>query len=49
MAFVTCENLVKIYKVENLEVVALQGLDLGQRTDPGKRAPLPFLGRPTCF
>ncbi len=28
MAFVTCENLVKIYKVENLEVVALQGLDL---------------------
>jgi ABC-type lipoprotein export system ATPase subunit len=28
MAFVTCENLVKIYKVETLEVVALQGLDL---------------------
>jgi ABC-type lipoprotein export system ATPase subunit len=28
MAFVACENLVKIYKVENLEVVALQGLDL---------------------
>jgi ABC-type lipoprotein export system ATPase subunit len=28
MAFVTCENLVKIYKVDTLEVVALQGLDL---------------------
>ena len=26
--FVTCENLVKIYKVADLEVVALQGLDL---------------------
>ncbi len=26
--FVTCDNLVKIYKVEDLEVVALQGLDL---------------------
>ena len=25
---VTCENLVKIYKVADLEVVALQGLDL---------------------
>ncbi|MGH2478850.1 MAG: ATP-binding cassette domain-containing protein, partial [Ktedonobacteraceae bacterium] len=25
---VTCDNLVKIYKVANLEVVALQGLDL---------------------
>ncbi len=25
---VTCDNLVKIYKVESLEVVALQGLDL---------------------
>ena len=27
-ALVTCENLVKIYKVADLEVVALQGLDL---------------------
>ena len=27
-AFVLCENLVKIYKVAELEVVALQGLDL---------------------
>jgi hypothetical protein len=25
---ILCENLVKIYKVANLEVVALQGLDL---------------------
>ncbi len=25
---VTCDNLVKIYKVADLEVVALQGLDL---------------------
>jgi peptide/nickel transport system ATP-binding protein len=27
-AFVSCDNLVKIYKVADLEVVALQGLDL---------------------
>jgi ABC-type lipoprotein export system ATPase subunit len=27
-AFVACDNLVKIYKVEDIEVVALQGLDL---------------------
>lgn len=27
-AFVSCENLVKIYKVEHIEVLALQGLDL---------------------
>ena len=27
-AFVLCENLVKIYKVDDVEVVALQGLDL---------------------
>lgn len=27
-AFVRCENVVKIYKVEDIEVVALQGLDL---------------------
>ena len=26
--FIECENLVKIYKVADLEVVALQGLDL---------------------
>ena len=26
--FIVCDNLVKIYKVANLEVVALQGLDL---------------------
>jgi ABC-type lipoprotein export system ATPase subunit/bifunctional DNA-binding transcriptional regulator/antitoxin component of YhaV-PrlF toxin-antitoxin module len=26
--FIVCENLVKIYKVANLEIVALQGLDL---------------------
>jgi len=26
--FILCENLVKIYKVDELEVVALQGLDL---------------------
>src|SRR5438445_6705651 len=25
---VTCDNLIKIYKVDDLEVVALQGLDL---------------------
>ena len=25
---ITCENLVKIYKVADLEVIALQGLDL---------------------
>lgn len=28
MPFILCENLVKIYKVDELEVVALQGLDL---------------------
>ncbi|MBK9123689.1 MAG: ABC transporter ATP-binding protein [Chloroflexi bacterium] len=28
MAFIECDNLVKIYKVATLEVVALQGLDL---------------------
>ncbi len=28
MSFIECENLVKIYKVADLEVVALQGLDL---------------------
>jgi ABC-type lipoprotein export system ATPase subunit len=28
MAFIECENLVKIYKVADLEVVALQGIDL---------------------
>ncbi len=28
MAFIECDNLVKIYKVADLEVVALQGLDL---------------------
>src|SRR5215831_2259803 len=27
-AIITCDNLVKIYKVADLEVVALQGLDL---------------------
>ena len=27
-AMVECENLVKIYKTEEIEVVALQGLDL---------------------
>src|SRR6185312_7264951 len=27
-ALIVCDNLVKIYKVANLEVVALQGLDL---------------------
>ena len=27
-AFVICDNLVKIYKIAELEVVALQGLDL---------------------
>lgn len=32
--FVVCENLVKIYKVADLEVVALQGLDL--RVEPGE-------------
>lgn len=26
--FIVCENLVKIYKVADLEVVALQGIDL---------------------
>ena len=28
LPFVACDNLVKIYKVADLEVVALQGLDL---------------------
>ncbi len=28
MTFIECENLVKIYKIADLEVVALQGLDL---------------------
>lgn len=28
MTFITCENLVKIYQIADLEVVALQGLDL---------------------
>lgn len=28
MSFITCDNLVKIYKVSELEVVALQGMDL---------------------
>src|SRR5215207_5524252 len=28
MSFIECENLVKIYKIAELEVVALQGLDL---------------------
>jgi len=27
-AIITCDNLVKIYKVSTLEVTALQGLDL---------------------
>ncbi|MGP1675291.1 MAG: ABC transporter ATP-binding protein, partial [Candidatus Limnocylindrales bacterium] len=27
-ALIVCDNLVKIYKVADLEVVALQGLDL---------------------
>jgi ABC-type lipoprotein export system ATPase subunit len=27
-AFIVCENLVKIYQVAEIEVVALQGLDL---------------------
>jgi len=27
-SFIYCDNLVKIYKVADLEVVALQGLDL---------------------
>ncbi len=31
---ISCENLVKIYKVSTLEVVALQGLDL--RVEPGE-------------
>ena len=26
--YIVCDNLVKIYKVDDLEVVALQGLDL---------------------
>jgi ABC-type lipoprotein export system ATPase subunit len=33
-AFVSCDNLVKIYKVADLEVVALQGLDL--EVNPGE-------------
>lgn len=33
-AIVTCDNLVKIYKVADLEVVALQGLDL--EVNPGE-------------
>ena len=28
MSFIQCENLVKIYKVADIEVFALQGLDL---------------------
>src|SRR5207244_2488598 len=37
---VTCDNLVKIYKVADLEVVALQGLDLevaAERAQPAAR------------
>jgi len=34
-SFIVCENLVKIYKVADLEVVALQGLDLA--VAPGER------------
>lgn len=30
-SFIYCENLVKIFKIENIEVVALQGLDLSVR------------------
>jgi ABC-type lipoprotein export system ATPase subunit len=33
-ALIACDNLVKIYKVANLEVVALQGLDL--QVEPGE-------------
>jgi putative ABC transport system ATP-binding protein len=32
--FIVCDNLVKIYKVADLEVVALQGLDM--RVEPGE-------------
>lgn len=32
-SFIFCENLVKIFKVENIEVVALQGLDLTVRQE----------------
>ena len=42
-AFIRCEGLVKIYKVANLEVVALQGLDLL----PGLRPQVPS-GAPSC-
>ena len=31
---IVCENLVKIYKTNDIEVVALQGLDL--QVDPGE-------------
>jgi ABC-type lipoprotein export system ATPase subunit len=31
---ITCDNLVKIYQVADLEVVALQGLDLD--VEPGE-------------
>lgn len=34
MSFIVCENLVKIYKIADIEVVALQGLDL--RIDAGE-------------
>jgi ABC-type lipoprotein export system ATPase subunit len=34
MSFIECDNLVKIYKVADLEVVALQGLDLA--VEPGE-------------
>ena len=27
-AIVTCENLLKVYRIDDLEVMALQGLDL---------------------
>ena len=40
-ALIVCDNLVKIYKVADLEVVALQGLDLlverGRVHRPGRR------------
>ncbi|HEX5512053.1 MAG TPA: ATP-binding cassette domain-containing protein, partial [Actinomycetales bacterium] len=34
MAAVVCDNLVRIFKAEGVEVVALQGLDL--HVDPGE-------------
>ena len=43
--FIICDNLVKIYQVAELEVVALQGLDLVVEPGPAS-GPINFLAYP---